>query len=181
MIIRSKQQMYQLMERGALGNSFRIWHNVEDLIQSGFDGPLGIRCAGVPGLPYFHRLTIEQVIRKVEELKCFRCPIKIYEASQDEYITIQGEICEIDGLLVAELSRAKTHQRAALVAERITYYGLQVWDVLSRVGLLTEVDLNDLHMLLDTYPNHVIEFTAYEILVGQLLGRSHVVWEIRFY
>jgi len=37
-LINTKSQMYELMERGALGNSFRIWHSVEDLISSGFDG-----------------------------------------------------------------------------------------------------------------------------------------------
>jgi len=35
--------------------------------------------------------------------------------------------------------------------------------------------------LLDLYPDHVIEFSAAEVFVGDRPGRNAVVWEVRKY
>jgi hypothetical protein len=36
-------------------------------------------------------------------------------------------------------------------------------------------------MLGELYPGAVIEFTSYEIVLGNLKGRNTVVWEVRNY
>ena len=40
-------------------------------------------------------------------------------------------------------------------------------------------DRDDLDVLLQDYPNHVIEFTACDRAVGTIPGRNSIIWEVR--
>lgn len=186
MRISNKTRMYELLEQSFLGNRFRIWKSEQEYtaaVEAGFEGLVGVRCVGTVGLPYFHHKTYEEAIKIGRRLKEeYRFPVRYYEASPDEFILIQGEFVEADHGPMLEWSTARTHMREALAQERHTMFGLGVRLLLKSV--LTENSYNDLLVLGQIYPNAIIEFTAYEIFVGDqelFPGRNHVVWECRHY
>lgn len=183
MKIENKAQMYELLASGCLGNRFRIWETDEEFraaVDAGFDWLVGVRCVGCPGLPYYHHKTYEEAIEIGAHLrKAHGYPIRYYEASPDQYITIQGEFVEADHGPMLEWSTVKTHMRAALAQERNMLYGPGARLVLKRE--LSEASYEDFLALGQLYPNAVIEFTAYEIFVGDSPGRNACVWECRNY
>ena len=183
MIIRTKVQMYDLLKVGAFGNRFRIWDTEEEFkaaVDAGFDWLVGVRIVGVPGLPYYHHKTYDEAVEIGQRLKAkYGYPVRYYEASPDPFITIQGEFVEADMGPMLEWSTVKTHMRAAFAAERLMAFGPQARLVLKRV--LSEGSYEDFLALGELFPNATIEFTAYEIFVGDIPGRNAVIWEVRHY
>lgn len=183
MRIGSKAEMYDLLQRGRLGNRLRIWSTDASFLSAvndGFGGHVGVRCVGAPGLPYYHRKHPDEAIELGRILRAeLGCDVVYYEASPDEYITIQGELCESDHGPMLEWSTARTHMRAALSQERHMLYGPGVRALLRHV--LSPASYDDMLAVGEMYPGVVIEFTAYEILLGDLRGRNAVVWEARHY
>jgi len=183
MKITTKAQMYDLLTVGKLGNRFRIWETEEEFkaaVDAGFDWLVGVRCVGCPGLPYFHHKTYEEAIEIGARLRREHgYPVRYYEASPDQWITLQGEFCEFDNGPVLEWSTAKTHMRAAFAKERHMLFGPGARLLLKRT--LSPGSYADFLALGEQYPEAVIEFTAYEVFVGDIPGRNAVVWEVRHY
>ena len=183
MQIKSKVQMYKLLKAGILGNRFRIWDTEEEYkeaVDNGFDWLVGVRCVGPPGLPYFHHKTYDEAIQIGRTLRRVHgCPVKFYEASPDDHITIQGEFVEEDHGAMLEYSMVKTHMRAAFAKERICVFGPGARLVLK--SYLSDGSYQDFLALGELYPRAVIEFTAYDIFVGNIPGRNSVCWETRNY
>jgi len=182
-MIKNKSEMYDLLQRGLLGNRFRIWDSEESFkaaVDAGFDWLVGVRVVGVPGLPYFHHKTYEEAIEIGAQLKKqYNYPVRYYEASPDPFITIQGEIHDYPHGYGVEYSTAKTHMRAAFAQERLSVFNTHMPAVVQR--FFNEPALEDLYWVFDQYPGSVYEFTAYDILVGELPGRNVVCWEVRNY
>lgn len=183
MRITTKAQMYELLTLGKLGNRFRIWESDEAFkaaVDEGFNWLVGVRCVGCPGLPYFHHKTYEEAIAIGADLRrTHGYPIRYYEASPDPFITIQGEFVEADMGPMLEWSTVQTHMRAAFAAQRNMLYGPGARLVLQRE--LSPGSYEDFLALGRLYPEATIEFTAYEIFVGDIPGRNAVVWEVRNY
>jgi len=177
--VSDKQHMYYLLSRGAFGNRFHIWENVDDFERSGFRGLCGVRCSDQPGAPYYHHLTPHQALWTASVFEEAGYHPVIYEASPDQWITFQGEILETEVGLYLVYSRLKTHMRAALAGESIHVFGIVAKDLLREK--LSASSYEDLQSIFDNYPSHVVEFTAYEVFVGCLKGRNAVIWEVRNY
>lgn len=182
-MITSKTQMYELLKAGVFGNRFRIWDTEEEFkaaVDAGFDWLVGVRVVGVPGLPYFHHKTYEEAIELGRMLKRkYGYPVRYYEASPDPHITIQGEFVELDHGPALEWSTVKTHMRAAFAAERLIAFGPGARLILRH--MLSEGSYHDFLALGELFPDAVIEFTAYDIFVGDIPGRNAVIWEVRNY
>jgi len=181
--ILDKASMYQLLEAGRLGNAFRAWRLAEDLISSGYSGLVGVRLVGrrgEVGLPYRHHLTVAEGIELAARwrVEWDREPV-IHEASPDEHILWQGEATRLCWGWHVEYSRTKTHMRAAFAKERLVADGVRALVLLRET--LSPGSFTDLEELLGLYPDHVVELTAYDICIGQIPGRSAVVWEVRKY
>ena len=58
-------------------------------------------------------------------------------------------------------------------------FGPRAQLILKRV--LSAGSYEDFLVLGEMYPNATIEFTAYEIFVGDIPGRNAVIWEVRNY
>lgn len=181
--ITDKTQMYDLLARGLLGNRFRIWDTEKSYkaaVDAGFDWLVGVRCVGVPGLPYYHHKTYEEATAIGSMLrKEYGCPVRYYEASPDQFITIQGEITDYVHGYGVEYSTEKTHMRAALAQERISVFDIRIPAIIRKY--FNEPSLEDLYYIFNTYPGCTVEFTAYEILVGELPSHNVVIWEVRHY
>jgi len=182
-VITSKTQMYKLLKDGTFGNRFRIWDTEEEFkaaVDAGFDWLVGVRVVGVPGLPYFHQKTYEEAIEIGARLKAeYGFPVRYYEASPDQHITIQGEFVEADMGPMLEWSTVKTHMRAAFAAERLMAFGPGARLILRHT--LSEGSYHDFLALGELFPDAIIEFTAYDIFVGDIPGRNAVIWEVRHY
>lgn len=183
MRIETKVQMYELLTAGRFGNSFRVWDSEEAFLQAvedGFDWLVGVRCVGPPGLPYHHHKTPLEAVEIGLRLKReYRCPVRYYEASPDQYITIQGEIGDLPYGYVVEYSTIKTHMRAAFAQERLTEFSYRMPSIIRRH--FNEASLGDLYSIFEQCPESVVEFTAYESLIGELKGRNVCIWECRHY
>ena len=173
--------MYKYLEAGLFGNRFRIWYTIEDMLQAvedGFDWLVGVRFVGVPGLPYYHHKTPQEAIYIANNTD-IKYPPVFYEASPDQFITIQGEITDYPHGYGVEWSTVKTHMRAALAAERLSDFNYHIPAIIRKH--FNDSSYQDLLWLFDTYPGCTIEFTCYETIVGQLPGRNTVLWECRHY
>lgn len=178
MRITNKAQMYDLLERGLLGNHLRVFRTDEELLGSGFDGRVGVRCIGEPGSTYYHHLTVAQALTGASLMRSEGFDVVYQESALDHMITLQGGVCCVDGILCLTYSRAKTHMREALKNSK-TAFGLE-----ARTILQTYVDpssMDDIELILETYKDHVLEFTAFSGCVGRLKGRNTCIWEVRLY
>lgn len=177
-VITSKRQMYELLRTGRLGNTFRIWRSTEEFEQSGFKGLTGIRASDEPGAPYWHHLTPHQSLFAVSLFEDMGYTPVIYEASPDRHIVMQGEFAWYEGTLYLRYSRAKTHMRHALATDNNYAEGRRA-EVLLR-GALGQRSWAEVVWLSMLYPEHVIEFTAYDCPVGRE-GLTICIWEVRSY
>jgi hypothetical protein len=169
--------MYSLMQEGRFGNSLRIWKNLRDYVESEYRGPTGLRSTQVAGAFHYHlpaitAITVGQVLEKEGKHVVFS------ESAPDHCRTFQGELCEVDGILELTYSTARTHMRAAL--KQASYAsGPQARLILKQ--FLEPASYEDILELLDVYPKHVIEFTAFDCYVGPAKGRNTCIWEVRLY
>ena len=177
MAVINKTIMYQEYMRDKFANTLRIWRSTKELVESEFRGAVGIRSL-LPGGEFYYHLPILSAITKGMELEALGRKIILSESAPDHLRTIQGELCEFDGILYLTYSRAKTHMREAL--KRPSYaVGISVRLLLQQE--LSPPSYDDIMELLDLYPNHVIEFTAFSTFVGPSRGRNTCVWEVRLY
>ena len=173
-MIASKRQSYDLLQRGAFGNAFRTWSEVP----ADYDGLVGVRCAGRPGLPCITQLEPAEAARQGTLLQAQGHTVIFYETIDDSHVVLQGEVAELPGGLVLTYSTEKTTMRHALRSAK-TATGLLARCLLRQH--LSPSSVTDLEALLEQYNGHVVEFTAYDVFVGALLGRNAVVWEVRAY
>lgn len=179
--VRTKQQMYRMLLEGCFGNRFRIWTSAEELrraVAEGYDWLIGVRCADTPGAPYYHHLSPEEGIALGASLERLGHRPVYYEASPDQWIVLQGEVSREVGGLYLRYSTLKTHMRAALKQDRHVM-GVEARLILDHA--LSPASREDFEMLFQTYVDHVVEFTAYAVPVGDLPGRTACVWEVRAY
>lgn len=175
--------MYELLTCGAFGNRFRIWKTESEFlaaINNGYDWLVGLRCVGQPGLPYIHHITPEQALSLAPSLrKAHNCDVRFYEASPDQFITIQGEISDYPHGYAVEWSHQKTHMRAALATQRLSDFSPRIPAIIRHH--FNEPSLDDLLDIFRLFPGCTVEFTCYEIILGQLSGRNTIIWEVRHY
>jgi hypothetical protein len=181
MRIKCKEQMYSLLKKGAFGNSLRVWNSAQELIDSGYDGLIGIRCTDIHNAPFATDLSIEEGLQKAKEYEKDYHSVLIYEASPKKHITLQGEYGNYRECYSLRYSFQKTHMRKALKTSPLYAYGKEAEFIVRRY--LTEASYADLEVIFDTYKETplVVEFTAYDIMVGNLMGRNCVQWEVRSY
>jgi hypothetical protein len=177
----SKVRMFELLQQGNIGNTLRVWNSPDDLrrdVCAGYDGLIGVRCSGKPGLPYFHHRTPEEGIAIGAELLSQGIRPIYYEASRDEWILIQGEVAQTELGLHLRASTVKADMRVALKKAKY-YWGLSAKIILDQY--FWESSRAELETLFEVYPNAVIEFTAYSTTMGQHKGCNVVFWEVRHY
>lgn len=176
MIIESKEQMADLLVRGCLGNTVRIFRTEHELLDSG--APLtSVRCLGRPNLPHesgFPALQAFPLARSYETE--FGCRTLVSEAPDDSRLLIQGELSMIENRFYFFHSFMKTSLRLAL-RKGIELKGLPVFWMLK--GYLNSASFDDIRELMELYPNHVIELSIYDYCLGTRKGRNYVVWEVR--
>jgi hypothetical protein len=178
MKILNKAKMYELLEKGLLGNHLRIFRTDEELREGGVGESIGVRCVGAPGGAFYYSKSVKDAIRLANMLRVRGITVVYQVSAPDHLRTIQGEVCYAEGLLCLTYSTAKAHMREALKTAK-TVFGYEARAILN--AYVDPSSMDDIELVLDTYKDHVVEFTSFSCCVGGLKGRNTCIWECRCY
>lgn len=177
--VRSKRDMYRRLAAGEFGNTNPSWYDLESWPASPerFTYPLwGIRSTIAAG--GFYRLDVPTA--DVEETILDNCPNSFnLSAMVDPYLVFRGEVMDdVGGLrLFGVFGNREVKWREAMKLYGMENRGLVAKGILD--ALLWPGDREDLRELLESYPDHVIEFSALDRAVGTFPNRNTVIWEVR--
>jgi hypothetical protein len=183
--IKRKSDMYRRYERGEFGNKLRTWSSVEELADSDYRGTVTLRykaSAGGGGWCAYD-VPLAQVAETRAQWVSEGADPKLVvanESAPDERLRVQGDVgaSPQGGGLVFRYSTAKMKMRDAMKNSKHAY-GAQANELLSEY--LSPSSLEDVRELLALYPDAIVEFSAYEQMLGCSPGRNAVIWEVRDY
>lgn len=183
MKVRTKEEMYRLYYEGAFGNKLQTWTSYESLIASGYDGTVTMRYKGKHGGAWssFNQkieeipLEIERWVRQGADPTL----IQYNESAPDERLIFQGEVMRDLGFYHLVYSFEKTKMNYAMRNNPLKTKGLHALCVLREY--MSTNSYEDLMLLLDNYPDSVVEFSVYEMDLGCLPHRNTIFWEVRNY
>lgn len=185
MIIATKRDSYKLYEEGRFGNKLRTWNSLSELLSSDFVGKVVMRYKGVAGgakYPFLGvHLSIDAAVethRAWRKLGARETEIVFNEAAPDEKLLLQGELTLSTEHYSLFWSDEKTTMRSAL-SRGVQWHGLRALHLLK--SRMFPSSWEDLQVLLDDFPDSVVEFSTYSVPVGGLPGRNTVIWEVRNY
>lgn len=172
--IRSKIEYYRLWRAGVLGNRPRTWATLEDLLKSGWPGPVTLRSTQV-GFKTKYDLSIK------EAATCASLTVgaTFNESLPDDKLLIQGEAMRGERGLELTYSIIRKPMKLALAEETRWANGVVAKALLDHY--LWPPSRDDFEALWDLYPDSVIEFGAYSIAVGDQPHRNTLIWEVRNY
>ena len=181
--VQTKEEMYRLYYQGAFGNKLLTWSSYEDLLKSKYVGTVSMRYKGkAGGGRSAYNVKIENI---PEEMASWISQgaesnlIQFNESAPDERLIFQGEIMRDLNFYHLMYSFEKTKMNVAMRNNPLTAKGLKVVTILKEY--LSPNSYEDLMLLLDKYPNSVIEFSVYEMDLGCVPHRNTIIWECRNY
>jgi hypothetical protein len=181
--IRTKAQNYRLWQGGEYGNKLRAWENIAAWRCSGFTGLVAFRVREGRGAgPCVYAIHPAAYLRTLDTFS--RAGIAFDRIMVNEMAPrceiLQGEYSN-DSLGSREFlfSRVRLCMREALLCNRQIAHGLR--SDLLLCAAMTPSSYADWRLLLDRYPNHVLEVSVYEHCLGDIPGRNALVWEVRQY
>jgi len=180
-MIDTKEKNFTAYKNGLFGNKLRTWYGLDDFNNSNYTGYVTIRYSGDVGASNYTAYNVLRVNDKVKEFINNGADPKlliINESAPDEKLLIQGEITkDINGYsLFYSLEKGKMRD---CLQNGIQIYGLKVKLFLQ--NYLFTNSYNDIMELIDLYPDHIIEFSAYEMKLGDCRYRNTIIWEVRKY
>lgn len=185
MKIKSKAQMFDLLQRDIFGNHF-IYEPVRQWIQKTQIFPLkgrySLRFGLQKGAPWKYRLSLLDVGYELSHLPEGLSLEDIMITVDPEETTIpilQGEFSILDTGPYLYCSKSPEVMRVALEQAPEHYSGLSAKLILEH--FLDPSSYDDLMAVAYNYPDHMIEFGCYNQDVGVIPHRNTVIWEVRNY
>lgn len=168
--------MYDLIERGRLGNYPRWWRTIEQIHADGYRGHVSIRSLTRSNPVKLYHVPAHRLAKCVSRLpKEHRDAGLVFsESPPDEKRVIQGEW---DGRHLT-YSYAKLPMRLAFEQDLRHANGLRAISLLRSAVPPRDFDWMD--ELLLSFPGHTIEFSTFRSRVGLLSGFT-LFWEVRGY
>lgn len=179
--ITNKRRMYKLLMAGKLGNFAQVWGSLDEALSSGYTGIFSIRSLETSNPIRRYHVPYEELQATYDAIPADRksAGMTFCQAPPDDKRTIQGELMRDVGGLYFFYSTLPLVMRDALDQDGKHARGLQAKMLLQHY--LEPVDYDMLMDLLDEYPDHVIEFSAFTVPVGVMPHRRTIIWEIRKY
>lgn len=175
-MIKNKKTMYERLKRGDFGNVIQTWNNLDEMFLDGYGGKIGIRSRKIGGVCIPETdLNVIIDFMKDKDWKDFI----VYESPPNNVATIQGEVGYHNGELWLTYSTSHKPMREAFKIETKLSRGLSARHILKEY--LWSASYDEIEYLLDTYDNHVVEFSAYSCALGIFKGRNAIIWEVRSY
>lgn len=175
--ITNKRHGIKLFAQQAFGNYVQQWDNLNQVKASGYEGLIVLRTrdSGGGGRTIYN-LTIEEA-----EKTDFDFSINYFNEQLNDdkkKVTIQGELWRGHLGLEFRYCMLNMPMRPAMEGHSKHTRGLAALDLLQRYCCARGYDC--IMMLLDMYPDHVIEFTVFDTPCGALNWNT-IVWEVRHY
>jgi len=166
--------------RGEFGNHSPTWGTRQEYLADGYKGLVHIRNR-VAGARTWYNVPPEGFERAwAEALRYYRADqLYISAMAPTDKTVFQGEVQR--GLWGLDLyySCVARPMREALRLQGRTVRGVFALCLLQR--FLCPNSYEWLQVLLDRYPDHVVEFSTYSVNWGTLPGYNTVFWEVRLY
>ena len=183
MKIGSKREMYALYEAGEFGNKLETWPSLDAFYASNVAKRVVMRYKGRAGGAWAaYDLAPSDVPAEAARWKAEGADLSLVtlnESAPDDLLLIQGEVMRSIDYLDLRYSRSKLPMRDALAKDQHHTDGAVAVALLRRY--LDPSSYEDLWMLLDRYPDAVVEFSTWNTLVGTSPHRNTVFWEVRDY
>jgi hypothetical protein len=185
MEIKNKRECYDLYDKGLFGNRALSWDSYEELLKSDWRGDVCIRGKGngIPRIDVKYNIPHSLVGREVERLVKKGYPegvLRFIQSMPDQSLSIQGEVIDYNtGGFEITYSLVQKPMNLALAEDTRFAKGLA-----ARIILRSRMDsssFEDLQALLEIFPESAIEFSTYDVCVGDIPGRNTVFWEVRNY
>ena len=180
-----KQQSYVLYRNGVLGNRPLTWNSLDEISKSGWNGLICIRSKkGIARSMTSFDKTYEQAEQIVKEWVSQGIDpkdITFNQSMPNQELAVQGEVMyPMDGGgLYFYGSFVKKPMLLAFAENSFSVQGSQAVYLVHKH--LFPQSLVDLERLLEQFPGNVVEFSAYNIPVGNLPNRNTIFWEVRNY
>jgi hypothetical protein len=180
----SKSEYYALHKEGYFGNRPLTWRDYNDFSQSNYSGNVSIRSKkGIDRVNVRYNVPYNKVLENINEMHLKLNEVSINESMPDNKLAIQGEITQLDGRngyfgIELRYSTLKKQMNIALKEEEIYLNGLNA--KLKIKSAMDAPSYDNLVRLFEEFPDSAIEFSSYDIGVGNL-GHNTVFWEVRSY
>lgn len=174
--ITSKTEWFRVLATGGIGNSWQPYGPVEEWRAKGRPGDLLCLRENRPGGRCYYNLTPEEV----EGLIAFHADCEWASVSPmcPSCETLNAEVMRgVFGLEVRYAEGVGTMRAAMARASHAS--GLKAQLLLQKH--LDAASYDDLTEILDLYPDHVVELTAFAWSIGSCGNRNTVIWEVRRY
>jgi len=182
MEVRNKTEFYKFYKQGKFGNKALTWETLQELEESNFTKKICIRGLGIARTTVKYYIPQNQLTKEINKYAKQGIPmdkLKFNEAMPDENLLIQGEVRLSENHIDLTYTTKKEPMNTAFEKEQLHTNGLKAITILKQH--LSPSSYADLQILLETYPNSVIEFSSYSCPVGNIPGRNTVIWEVRNY
>jgi hypothetical protein len=173
----NKRDFVKRYKKGEFGNAAPTWSSVTEFkkhyaVEWPAKKQLFHLRSKEPGGATYYNLTFKQLLRKTNVENYY-----VSAMAPTEKTILQGEIRQSTKHLELRYTTVKKPMRDAFKVEDKTIFGLQVNYVVS--SCLDANSQDWLYVLLDRYPNHIIEFSTYSTQWGTVPGYNTVFWEVR--
>jgi hypothetical protein len=153
------------------------WSSLEDVLASGFKGEVSIRSREISNPVRLYHIPVDKLAETVAALPLnqSRAGLEFSEAPPDDKRVVQGEW---DGRRLYYSFVGKP-MRFALAEGGQHLYWTEARRFLKQH--LTAGDYEWLESLLEDFPDHTVEFSAFSVPVGVLAktGSQTIFWEVR--
>jgi len=182
--IDSKEECYLLYEAGIFGNKAITWNSFQEILDSGWKGKVCMRGrrSQIERGKVVYNVNLNDVPKIIERFRSegiFENYIGFNQSMPDEHLLIQGEIMRTWLGLSLWYTTKKEPMNGALKNESLYAEGLRAKLLLE--GNMCPSSYSDLEALFELFPNSAIEFSSYNINVGNIPNRNTVIWEVRNY
>lgn len=180
MQITSKRQFLELYLNNELGNKFRTWRNVDEALAD------NVQLAGFRDKqPSGWFKMVKRSDFRIEDYLWTKAGKEFY-LNEGDYetqsrATIQGEVCITEKGYELFTGPANRYKMREMFSRNLATASTGLTARLKMKHYMNDNSLDEIDLLLEKYPGHVVEFTCYNMHLGILPGRNTIIWEVRAY
>lgn len=191
--VTTKNNFVPRYAEGEFGNRPITWNTLTEYLNSGYEGLIHIRNRRTGGPTWYnvHSNEVERMVRIINYGGYWDSPtVKGWAQEKEENLyfsamcptectLIQGEVQRSSRHLELLYSTARKPMRQALEERPLIAHGLRALILLRKY--LNSRSMEWMEHLLETYEDHVIEFTVLQRCWGMVPGHNTLFWEVRKY
>jgi hypothetical protein len=186
-MIASKSDFVDLYNRGLLGNKLRQWRHLVDVRKAGYAGTLSIRDGRPSSNLSRYRVPVAEANAAVAEmLGAGARDIYYNESAPDDVLLFQGEY--LHGVPAGNPAGSVRNHYLMWSRERVPMKRVRKWAHTEGAATLwllrsslSPGAWDQFEDIRERFPDHTIEFSVYDRLLGNCPGCNWVVWEVRGY